>query len=158
MSKVYGRLNGGKLPASMPARALPPKEIFGTKVEFEVRPKLNVTIVPRDSILEQDGKKFVMVDGAPIEVPAGHVVVADTDKPEPELLDVVFTLYGVYGEPNPFAVRKEEGITAAKVSILELARVDYCDFKRRGKAVLSNVPGVPGFTEQPEPWAPPAAG
>jgi hypothetical protein len=58
-------------------------------------------------------------------------------------LDLVVVLEGVYLEPSVLMDR--ERTPGAQVGLVEIARVDWCEFKDRAKRTLSGESGVPNF-------------
>jgi hypothetical protein len=133
-----------------------PAEMLGVKLQGQRMPKPHVHLVPRESVVEQDGKRFLLGEaGALVEVPSDQVIVFVGDPVDDALLDFVVGVVGVYAEPASTLLTTDGQVRGAAILLFELARVDYLEFKKRGKAHLAGVKDVPGFNEVEGTWQTP---
>jgi len=148
--RAIAKANGAPIPTGLP------NELLGSKIDAHKVPKPHVHVVPKSAVVEQDGKRYLTGEaGALVEVPDGQVLHFAEDPIPDSLLDVLFCLVGLYAEPSVFDPAGK--VRGAGITVLELLRVDYAEYKKRGKALLANTPNVPGFNEVPGEWANPAA-
>jgi hypothetical protein len=153
--RAVARSNGAPAPQGpLPAEALQ------AQLTVQKVPKPHVHVVPKDSIVEQDGVRYLIGEaGALMAVPEGHVLVAIGDAEDESLTDIVVGVACIYAEPANTSIIGANGqrqVKAAGIFLRELARVDYREFRKRGQAIIAGALNVPGFNEVEGAWQIPA--